>query len=619
MASMYRAPREAYQPPPIPQPSRPQGAPPSSTTAPSIPPAVPNAPNVPSSASTMDRQSQSQSQSPSSTRRRDVPPAVPSPPTHSSRNSPPHRPLSRRSASPRREAVIHHHQQNHQSHQSHNNATLQPHTSQPRQSTASPAHRSNGNNNNNQPPFANQWFFTDDELASTPSVLAGITPADERERRSKGVNFIYQSGIAVRPHPLPQMTLYVAAIFFHRFYMRTSMLEEKGGIHHYKIAATAMFLANKTEENCFKTKNIIIAVAKVAQKNMDLIVDEQSKEYWRWRDVILTYEELMLETLTFDLVVANPYDQLWSQLRKINQLGTKPVREAAWSFLNDSALTQLPLALDASDLAAASIFFASIATGETVDDVHGRPWWQYLRADEKRITRATHTMVKFYTDNPLQKKQTNGRIAQGSPVFQLEATRRPHELAHLNCQSLNHNSTAANGDGGHSKTSRDVTPLELDQKQSQPTTQSQPTQSQSQTQTQTQNLPSTAATSVPGRDSTGPGDSDVALKVAANDLDHHPSQYGNGNSNGASNGNADRLAPNGNSNGDSSSRKRKSVEPDDRHDRYRDRDDHRERDHDRDHRRHSIEEGEYNSSSSPRPAKRARRTSEGEVSEEGER
>lgn len=366
-----------------------------------------------------------------------------------------------------------------------------------------------------------------------------------------------------------------------------------------------MFLANKTEENCFKTKNIIIAVAKVAQKNMDLIVDEQSKEYWRWRDVILTYEELMLETLTFDLVVANPYDQLWAQLRKLGQLGTKPVREAAWSFLNDSALTTLPLALDASDLASASIFFASIATGEKVDDVHARPWWQHLRADEKRITRATHAMVGFYTDNPLKKQQANGRVAQGSPVFQLEATRRPHELAQLNSRSLDHNSNS-NSNGGYSHshsnsagrqptTSRDVTPLELDQRQSQPT------QTQDQSQSQTHNLPSTAATSVPDRDAIGPGDSDAVLKAAANDLDHHPSQYGNGHSNG----HADRLAPNG----DFASRKRKSVEPDD-HYLNRDRNNRRPQD-----RSDGIEEGEYNSSSSPPPAKRARRTSEGEISE----
>ena len=29
------------------------------------------------------------------------------------------------------------------------------------------------------------------------------------------------------------ITLWVAGVFFHRFYMRIGMLEEKGGIHHY--------------------------------------------------------------------------------------------------------------------------------------------------------------------------------------------------------------------------------------------------------------------------------------------------------------------------------------------------------------------------------------------------
>lgn len=49
-------------------------------------------------------------------------------------------------------------------------------------------------------------------------------------RRAKGVNFIYQTGIML---DLPQITLWVAGVFFHRFYMRSSMVQEKGGIHHY--------------------------------------------------------------------------------------------------------------------------------------------------------------------------------------------------------------------------------------------------------------------------------------------------------------------------------------------------------------------------------------------------
>lgn len=38
---------------------------------------------------------------------------------------------------------------------------------------------------------------------------------------------------------LPQITLWVAGVFFHRFYMRYSLVQEKGGIHHYVSPRTA--------------------------------------------------------------------------------------------------------------------------------------------------------------------------------------------------------------------------------------------------------------------------------------------------------------------------------------------------------------------------------------------
>lgn len=75
-----------------------------------------------------------------------------------------------------------------------------------------------------------QWLFSEDELKSTPSMCDGLDPAEERYRRAKGVNFIIQVGILLK---LPQMTIGVASIFFHRFYMRKSMVEKKGGLHHY--------------------------------------------------------------------------------------------------------------------------------------------------------------------------------------------------------------------------------------------------------------------------------------------------------------------------------------------------------------------------------------------------
>lgn len=318
----------------------------------------------------------------------------------------------------------------------------------------------------------NQWFFTPDEVLSSPSILDGLSPTEERLRRAKGVNFIYQAGVLLE---LPQTTLYVAGVFFHRFYMRCSMVEEKHGIHHYvssvsnarqapfgshlldrmdlvhegravfasggrdlrrslhdlgsslmatmeqNIAATALFLANKTEENCRKTKDIIIAVAKVAQKNVKLIVDEQSKEYWRWRDSILMYEEVMLENLTFDLMVDNPHIKLYELLGQLNVINNKGLRHAAWAFCNDSCLTPLPLLMDARDIAIASIFFSSTFTNDRLDDINGEAWWKSLNANEEHCVRAIKVLAEFYTENPLRKQENP---YQASPKFDFENTRR---------------------------------------------------------------------------------------------------------------------------------------------------------------------------------------------------
>lgn len=124
---------------------------------------------------------------------RDVPPAVPSPPAYSTRTSPPRANNARRDA---------------------------------------PASQSSPRSGAETPLAAirNQWFFTPDEVMSTPTILDGISPAEERLRRAKGVNFIYQAGVML---DLPQITLWVAGVFFHRFFMRYSMVEERGGIHHY--------------------------------------------------------------------------------------------------------------------------------------------------------------------------------------------------------------------------------------------------------------------------------------------------------------------------------------------------------------------------------------------------
>ncbi|KAF2723041.1 cyclin-like protein [Polychaeton citri CBS 116435] len=251
-----------------------------------------------------------------------------------------------------------------------------------------------------------QWLFTEAELANTPSIQDGMPPAEERDLRSKGVNFIIQVGLLLK---LPQLTLSTAAIFFQRFLMRASLKRERDGIpklHHYQTAATALFLATKVEESCRKMKDLILACCRVAQKNPNLIIDEQSKDWWRWRDCILHNEDVLLEVLCFDLTVDSPHRQLFELLKYYGVEHNKKVRNAAWGFVTDSNNTQLCLLHNSRTIAVASLYAACrFYEVQLADDSRGRPWWKTQKVELSDVRQAVEYMCRNYEAT---NKQTNG-------------------------------------------------------------------------------------------------------------------------------------------------------------------------------------------------------------------
>lgn len=247
-----------------------------------------------------------------------------------------------------------------------------------------------------------QWLFTESELLLTPSIIAGgLSPEKERENRAKGVNFILQAGIMLK---LPQITLATASVFLHRFYMRHSMVEVPAkvpGYHYYSIAATCLFLATKVEENCRKMKELVIACVKVAQKDPNKLVDEQDSEYWRWRDNILHSEDVLLETLCFDLSLEAPYKTLFELLLQLHKENHKRLRNAAWAFVNDSCLTMLCLLFSSRTIAASALYAAAKYIGVSFpDDKSGRPWWDYAGVDIVEMRRACNYMADMYESVP---------------------------------------------------------------------------------------------------------------------------------------------------------------------------------------------------------------------------
>ncbi|KAL9042094.1 MAG: hypothetical protein Q9180_000845 [Flavoplaca navasiana] len=241
-----------------------------------------------------------------------------------------------------------------------------------------------------------QWLFTESELLRTPSILDGLSPEKERENRGKGVNFIFQVGIMLK---LPQVILATASVLLHRFFVRHSMVEAPGrpAYHYYSMAATSIFLASKIEEDCRKMKELVVACVRVAQKDSRKLVDEQDKEYWRWKDNILHNEDVLLEALCFDLTLEPPYKVLVEYLNRFGKSDHRRLRNSAWAFINDSCMTTLCLQFSSRTIAASALYAAAKhCHTEIFDDDAGRPWWQVIGIDIKTIKQACNTLAAVY-------------------------------------------------------------------------------------------------------------------------------------------------------------------------------------------------------------------------------
>lgn len=160
-------------------------------------------------------------------------------------------------------------------------------------------------------------------------------------------------------------------------------------------------------------KELVISCVRVAQKDPHKIVDEQDREYWRWRDVILYNEDVMLEALCFDLSLEPPYKTLFDLLLFFGEGDNNSLRNAAWAFVNDSYLTMLCLMYHSRTIATGALYAAAKHCGVTFpDDEKGRPWWDVIGVEVGEIWKACNYMADIYGGIPSKAGKEGGMYEQ---------------------------------------------------------------------------------------------------------------------------------------------------------------------------------------------------------------
>lgn len=263
-----------------------------------------------------------------------------------------------------------------------------------------------------------KWMFTDEELERTPTRLDKIEREKEDYIRHRAVEFIWQVSMMLRMPPQTSMT---ATVLLHRFLMRYSLRgqypDQAGGLMHPKvIAAVSLFVAFKVDETMRRMKDFVVACCRVAMKKPDMVVDEQSKDYWKWRDLILQNESVMLEFLCFDLQLESPYRVLWEYSLFLGVQDNRPLRHAAYAFLNDSTYTVLCLQFPPRVIAAAALYAAARHSQVAFpDDPQGRPWWEQIDVRIEDLVKSCKFIVKIY-------ERVQQTLSKGYPDFAFSDT-----------------------------------------------------------------------------------------------------------------------------------------------------------------------------------------------------
>lgn len=155
-------------------------------------------------------------------------------------------------------------------------------------------------------------------------------------------------------------------------------------------------------------KELVVACVRVAQKDAHKVVDEQDKEYWRWRDNILHHEDLLLEAICFDLSLEPPYKTLFQLLSFFQEENNKKLRNSAWAFVNDSCLTMLCLLFSSKTIATSALYLAARHSGVAFPDDAGRPWWEVIGVSIRDIRKACDYMIDIYEGAPVKAGRESG-------------------------------------------------------------------------------------------------------------------------------------------------------------------------------------------------------------------
>lgn len=237
--------------------------------------------------------------------------------------------------------------------------------------------------------MGSRWIFTQADLENTPSRRLGMSKKDELTQRQITAALIRKIGKKLSDNCRKPSSLSInsAMVYMHRFYMFHPFQK----FPPFSIAPCALFLAAKVEETPLKLQ-YVIKTANLILNPKEPTLEVNDETYTKMQNEIIANENLLLQTLGFDLDVYHSHTKVisCSDYSGIPDTLTRYAYELATNSLH---FTTMCLEYNDATIACICIHLASRRMGVDIgQSVEGKYWWSYLDStlDMDTIKRLTH-------------------------------------------------------------------------------------------------------------------------------------------------------------------------------------------------------------------------------------
>jgi len=263
-----------------------------------------------------------------------------------------------------------------------------------------------------------RWYFSEEKLAMSPSRRQSITADKEESYRQQAANFIQDMGQRLQ---VTQLCINTAIVYMQRFYMFHSFTK----FHRNSIAAAALFLAAKVEEQPRKLEHVI-KVSHICLHRDQPHLDSKSEQYLEQASELVSNENILLQTLGFDVAIDHPHTHVVKCCQLVK--ASKELAQTSYFMATNSLhLTTMCLRYPPTIVACVCIHLAcKWSKYEIPLSVSGKPWYSYVdpTSNIEQIERLTKEFLTIFDKCPSRLKK---KILQSHNDTKEEEDRRARE------------------------------------------------------------------------------------------------------------------------------------------------------------------------------------------------